>query len=133
MATKYPSEDREQVLLAAWLDLNGFVWCHVPNELVGKIGRARGAIEKRKGIKAGVPDVLIFSGPRGQPLPEGVRGIAIELKRRGRGNVASTAQKRWLAKLRASGWRTAVTKGARVAEKFVREVLRDGASRPKPE
>jgi hypothetical protein len=51
------------------------------------------------GVKAGVPDVLVFS--RVPSRPE-ARGVAIELKsERGR---TSKDQDRWLAALRDDGW-----------------------------
>ena len=63
------------------------------------------------GVKAGVPDVLIFTAPPGRPY---ARGVAIELKRQ-RGGTVSAKQSAWIDDLRASGWIAVVCKGAAAA------------------
>ena len=66
------TEDALQIATARLLDSTGLVWTHVPNGgLRNKIVAAK---LKRMGVKAGVPDVLIFN-----PAAENC-GVAIELK-----------------------------------------------------
>ena len=95
------SEEQEQVVLASWLDARGLLWCHVPNG--GQRSKATGSRLKRMGVKAGVPDILIF----------GRLNIAIELKRAdGALSDVSEAQEWWLEQLEARGWVTMVGYGA---------------------
>ena len=86
---------------AAWLlDRSGLLWTHPANER--KCSPAQGARLKAAGVKAGVPDILVF-----EPLPEADGfGLAIELKA-GRNSV-TPEQEGWLRRLEAAGWRTAV-------------------------
>lgn len=100
--TKYAkyqgSEEDLQKTLARYLDLLGLVWVHPPNEIKAKPQY----LKKRKalGVKAGVPDVLIFN-PSGK-----YNGLAIELKVGY--NKPSQAQLDWLDKLAGLGWLTLV-------------------------
>lgn len=57
-----PSEEAEQRALAQWLDLHRILWCHVPNG--GQRSKAVAGKLKAAGVKAGVPDVLVFNQPR---------------------------------------------------------------------
>jgi hypothetical protein len=106
----YHREDL-QMQVAQYLDLRGWLWNHTANERKTTI-RAGGRL-KKKGVKPGVPDVMIyeswcgewpddddFSGP-----PRGF-GVAIELKV-GR-NKPTEAQNGWLDALAARGWSTHV-------------------------
>ena len=68
---KYPEDDL-QMACARYLDLMGWLWCHVGNER--KTSPRAGARLKKKGVKSGVPDILIFE-PKGK-----YNGLAIELK-----------------------------------------------------
>ena len=96
-AMNYP-EDHIQIQVARVLDLSGLRWCHVPNE--GQRNIVTGARLKKKGLKRGVPDVLIFN-----PNPHGV-GLAIELKA---GKKKPTPeQSEWIAELYKLGWSTAI-------------------------
>lgn len=105
------SEHDLQRAVAQYLDLVGVLWCHVPNgaRLGGRKGAAVTASRlKAEGLKAGVPDVLIFERWREQsvfpaldPLREG-HGVAIELKA-GRGRLRP-AQAVWLTSLAFRGW-----------------------------
>lgn len=112
------SEASEQAKLAAWLDRNGILWAHPANErkaTVRQYARLAG-----QGVKAGLPDVLIFSRPpkadlvstsqRAPMTPP--RGIAIELKRLSSKATVSVAQLDWLEKLRAEGWLAKVCVGS---------------------
>lgn len=66
------SEDNFQKSVARYLDSKGVLWFHCPNG--GHRNVAEAAKLKAMGVKAGVPDVLIFQ-PR-----KGYHGFAIELK-----------------------------------------------------
>lgn len=120
MANTTPLENDEQAKLAEWLDWNGILWAHVPNEgqMGGKRGQVRGALLRRLGLKSGVPDVLVFDRPRLTPpdypdergCPDCV-GVAIELKRQKGGRV-SDEQCEWIAALNERGWYATVCKGA---------------------
>lgn len=103
----YPSEEVEQVILANWLDWRGVPWCHVPNggERNARVGKRL----KGQGVKRGVPDVLIFASPTGDP---GYCGVAIELKSMSPKARLSKEQKQWLDTLRHCGWYTLVCRGA---------------------
>lgn len=107
-------EDIEQARLALWLDgrrINGrpLLWAHVPN------GGARHPAVARQlraaGVKAGVPDVLIFDPP---PLCGTHVGTALELKR-AKGGRASDLQRDWLKALAERGWAVSVEHGADAA------------------
>lgn len=114
--TPIPSEEDEQVELATWLDVRGHVWCHVPN---GELRHPRTAARlKAMGVKAGVPDILVFTVPPAYPK---ARGVALELKRR---NVRrpTPAQAAWLAELGTLGWCVRVCSGAAEAISFLLEL-----------
>lgn len=97
MAPAEGSEAVEQSKLRKALDRADLLWCHVPN------GELRDPIIAGRlcslGVKAGVPDLLIFS--RCPWFPE-ARGVAIELKVKG-GRV-SPDQRRWHEELKGEGW-----------------------------
>ena len=119
MASQF--EEREQVALAKLLDGHGLIWAHPPNG--GNRSRVTGAKLKAQGVKAGLPDVLIF-GPADR-LNAGCHGLAVELKRAPlpsgrRLGVVSQAQRQWLANLEACGWRTCVAHGFGEAERWLR-------------
>jgi len=105
-------EDQLQIAVAQYCDLKKWRWCHVANER--NTSPRRGALLKKKGVKRGVPDVLIFewwSSPRHLPeqCPESWTdgfGIAIELKAPKR--YPTPEQREWLADLKARGWLTGV-------------------------
>lgn len=89
------SEDNLQNSCARYLDhLPGVLWCHVANER--KTSPQAGARLKAKGVKSGVPDILIFN-PVG-----GYCGLAVELKVGA--NKTTKAQKQWLQSLKERGW-----------------------------
>ena len=92
-------------MLAAWLDAIGVLWCHVPNG--GVRNPVAGAHLKAQGMKAGVPDVLIFTVPTNLDA----RGVAVELKRL-KGGRATPTQKAWHGALRRVGWKVHVAHGA---------------------
>lgn len=79
-------------------------WCHTPN------GARRdvwvGAALTGQGVKAGVPDVLIYRRPPARP---DAVGVALELKTRV--GKTSVDQERWLAGLEGEGWLVKVVHG----------------------
>ena len=99
------TEAQTQRAVANVLDRLNICWCHVPNE--GKRDKIAGNMLRAAGLKAGVPDILIFTRP---PKFPGFVGCAIELKR-AKGGRVSDNQKKWLDKLSNAGWSTSVTHG----------------------
>ena len=98
-------EAYEQRALAERLDRSRLRWCHVPNG--GHRGMREAADLRRHGVKAGVPDVLIFT-----PTAAAPRGAALELKRMGETLAAvRDEQWEWLRALEAVGWRAVVAFG----------------------
>jgi len=111
------SEQSEQIRLAKRLDRAGIFYSATANggQRVGRGGEQM----KASGVKAGVPDLLIFDPP-----PSGGVGLAIEMKapkapRPGKvlgadgkhprwASCVSAHQKRWLAELERRGWIVAV-------------------------
>lgn len=101
------TEDQEQRVVVEWLDWKRHAFCHVPNG--GKRSKIEAAIFKGLGVKAGVPDLLIFS--RTEPmLDRGYVGVAIEMKSE-KGKL-SPLQKEWLGKLSKCGWLAVCCYGA---------------------
>lgn len=97
MSRRY-AEDALQMQVAQYCDLKRLLWNHPANER--KTTPQAGARLKRKGVKAGVPDVMIYT-------PNLVHsGLAIELKT-GR-NKVTVSQRQWLNDLSMTGWQTAV-------------------------
>ena len=92
---KYPEDDL-QMACAKYLDLLGVLWFHCGNER--KTSPRAGARLKKKGVKSGVPDILIF-----EPM-DGFNGLAIELKT-GKNKLTET-QKEWLDGLGKKRWIT---------------------------
>jgi hypothetical protein len=106
------TEDAIQIEVMAFLDLLQLPAFHVPNER--RCSPAQGAILKRRGVKAGVPDIIICRAHavmNGSPAHEADcyhqrHGLAIELK--SPGNYPTAEQRAWLERLQAEGWTTAV-------------------------
>src|SRR5512139_2703436 len=106
--TYYPSEAYESQRFVAWLEAQGLLFSHIPNESPSK----RQAIKnKRLGTRRGVPDFLVL-------VPGKV--IFVELKRQ-RGGRVSPEQKIWVAALTAAGCPAKVCCGAQEAIEFVKE------------
>lgn len=106
------TEDAIQIEVMAFLDLLRLPAYHVPNER--QCSPITGAILKRKGVRPGVPDVIIcrahvivIPAADGEPAHNLIRhGLAIEMK--APGNGPSPAQREWLDRLRSEGWTVAV-------------------------
>lgn len=96
------AESWHQITLASYLDRAGLVWCHVPNG--GRRGKREAAELRMAGVKAGVPDVLVFT-----PAKDAPKGCALELKAL-KGTV-SEEQRTWLAQLAGLGWAVVVAYG----------------------
>ena len=99
------NENDLQRAVAKVLDYSGVTWFHTPME--GFRNPRTGAHLKAKGMKAGIPDCMIFDGFYEQAASEVFYyGLAIELKV-GK-NKPTASQVEWQAKLRACGWRVEV-------------------------
>ena len=90
---KYKEDDLQEAT-AKYLDSLGVLWCHVANER--RTSPQAGARLKRKGVKSGVPDCMVFE-PKGM-----FNGLAIELKIKP--NKISVNQKDWITKLSLNNW-----------------------------
>lgn len=115
------SEDRQQIALFEWALYvrqkypQLAMLFHIPNER--RCTPAEGAILKRKGVKAGVPDLFL-------PVPiGGYHGLWIELKTE-TGQV-SDAQNWWIGCLREYGYRVEVCRGALAAIDVIERYLND--------
>ena len=102
-----PTEQQEQEAVIQWARasiarLPGLeLLFHVPNENAHH--------KVRQGVAAGVPDLCL-------PIARGGwHGLWIELKRADHSNVPSPAQRAWLERLIAEGYRCAVCYGANEA------------------
>ena len=94
--------------LDAILDRNLARWFHIPNE--GKRSKITGALLKRAGLKAGLPDcVILYLG----------KFLAIELKT-DRGRV-TPSQRDWIEWLSANGFPTVICRSLGGVEKALRE------------
>ena len=87
-------EYRLQTAVAKYFDAIGLTWCHIANER--QTSGRRGNMLKAQGVKAGMPDCLIF-----HCTPKYL-GIAIELKTEG--DTPSEVQITRLNKLSKNGW-----------------------------
>lgn len=115
------SEDDFQISVAKLLDAYGFVWFHAANER--KTSPAAGRKLKEKGVKAGVPDCIIFVG--GQTF-------FIELKVIP--NKLSDTQEAWRTKLWHEGFENyAVCYSLDEVEQFCRKnILKLSIKRERP-
>lgn len=100
-----------QAEVAAFLDALRLPWFHPANER--RCSAVQGALLKRAGVKAGVPDIIICRAHLWcRTMPDGIldyadrHGLAIELK--APGNYPTAEQRAWLERLQAEGWTTAV-------------------------
>ena len=133
-------EDQLQMAAATYLDLlsrtKKFRWFHPANErktkLIqkknGKFWTPEGTKLKAMGVKAGVPDVMIFK-TKWRPFNragENSLGLAIELKAvyaNGKKNYPSKEQKEWMAYLKEIGWEVHVAYDFDTLKKIVDEYV----------
>lgn len=105
-----PTEQQEAENLAAYLQLKGYAFTHIPNETGGDPAAHRRAIRMmRAGVSRGFPDYLVFKD--GQ-------SYAIELKRI-KGSTTSPEQRQWLSVLAAHGFKAAICHGCNEAIEFL--------------
>jgi hypothetical protein len=108
-------EDKLQCAVARYLDYNNVLWCHVANER--RTSPQAGARLKKKGVKSGVPDCLIF-----EPNAK-YNGLAIELKIKP--NKTSANQKEWIKNLTKKGWFCCVVYDIDEAINTIEDYLKD--------
>lgn len=98
------SEYQECVLLADWLKINAITFIHVQNEtstVAGARDRLKWRLIKqaRIGVQPDFPDYIIFDSP---PRFDSVKGVVIEMKRRGK--MPTAGQRQWLDRLAICGF-----------------------------
>jgi hypothetical protein len=115
------TEHEEQVALMRLVELHRGRWPElgmlyaIPNG--GKRSKITGAILKREGQKAGVPDLCL-------PVPRGeYHGLYIEMKRQKKSSI-SPEQVQWIAALRGQGYRAEICLGAAAAWEVIQEYVR---------
>jgi hypothetical protein len=117
------SEDSDQRNLAKQLDARDLLWNHCPNEAERSESERGSALAK--GLKKGVPDVMIYDPFVWQG--KHFSGLAIELKRSDcTPTDVSDDQRRWLHGLRARGWMAEWCRGFGEAERLVRRAYGGG-------
>ena len=112
-------EESNQEALFQWAEMKKGVMPeleymhHVPNG--GKRDKLTAIALKRRGVKAGVPDIVL-------PVPKcGYHGLYIELKA-GK-NTTTENQKRWLSFLSSHGYFTAVCYGWQTAAALIERYM----------
>jgi hypothetical protein len=110
------SEHAEQVAIFEWADLNMATYPQLENLFAIPNGGQRehrtGAMLKREGVRAGVPDMML-AYPCGN-----YHGLFIELKRRDGGKVSPT-QTEWINRLNKAGYLTIVAYCAKEAVQII--------------
>ena len=114
-------EDRLQIAVMDYLRLQypKVLAIHVANERA--TSPMQGALLKRKGVTAGVPDVLVFH-PKMESGRMEYYGLAIELNV-GK-NKPTPAQKHMLSEFECAGWQTAVCYNFEAAQYEIDQYLR---------
>ena len=105
------SEYEEQIALCQYLELKHYKYFHVPNSTWTKSFNQKRR-NKALGVKAGVPDMMIFVGSQ---------LIAIELKRVKK-SVTSPEQKMWIDTFNKAGIPARICKGFDECQKFIEDV-----------
>lgn len=108
---KAPSENAEQIAVVSYLrDCRPAVlFAHVANER--RCSPAEGARLKAMGVRAGLPDLILFTPP---PAIPGARGAFLELKSR-HGGQRGPLQIAWANALRNLGYVGDFAEGAAAA------------------
>lgn len=96
-------ELEQQAQVVRLLDEFGYKFCAVPN---GHVRTARQQIQaKQEGMKAGIPDLLIFTPPPALYGKVYATGVALEMKRAtAKSGDLRTNQRKWLRDLSTLGW-----------------------------
>lgn len=122
-----PTEEAEQVTVAAWLKRHRIRFHHSPNggnrdrrkdPKTGRVFSVTAMKMKRMGTSNGFPDLTILDAP---PMFPNAPGAMIEMKRL-QGGVASDEQKDWIAYLKGRGWQVTVAHGADEAINFLQSL-----------
>ena len=115
-----PTEHLEQVRLVNWLNQKEILYCAIPNGARTSMAQAKKL--KAEGLKAGAPDLLIFTSPKklGVQLEGAVwkayHSVAVEMKKQS-GGTQSKVQKEWQFNLEECGWIYLLCKGYEDAKK----------------
>ena len=108
-----PTEHDECVVFVQWLELQGLMFSHVPNETFTKSWKQK-TKNKQEGVRKGVPDYIIITPT----------GLAFVEMKRTKGGVISPEQKEWIEELnKLKGVEARVCKGAESAIEFISELL----------
>lgn len=112
-------EDQLQIAVSNYLKLQypNVFWCHPPNG--GKRNAMEGAKFKSMGVRAGMPDLLIFEQRHYGGF---ARALAIELKIKP--NKVTPEQTECLAQLKSRSWQTEVCYSFDEAKKIIDEYLK---------
>lgn len=116
MKTTLPilTEDQEQMAFVEYLEARGLKFTAIPNSTYTKSWAIKNR-NKRLGLRAGLPDLLVV-------LP-GI-GLAFPEMKRTKGGVTSDVQKEWITALNAvPNVEARVCKGAVEAIAFIEELL----------
>lgn len=103
-------EDNLQIAVMTYIRLQypNVLAIHIANER--NCSLARGSLLKKMGVKAGMPDILIFERKITPTINEDINimspGLALELKIKP--NKLSNSQNECLKRLYQEGWKTAV-------------------------
>lgn len=109
-----PTEYQEQVTFVQWLELKGLPFTAIPNSTYTTSMKQK-VQNKRMGLRAGLPDLLIV-------LPHSAL-VFIEMKRT-KGGIVSSYQKQWIETLNTvPNVQAYVAKGADQAIEIVERLL----------
>jgi hypothetical protein len=117
------SEHKEQSLLIKWCfrhadEFDGLdAIFSIPNG--GNRDAITGAMLKREGLRAGIPDLMIPVAKRGK------NGLFLEMKKR-KGGKVSEKQLAWKTRLEALGYQVEVCKGFAEAQGAIRKYYGKG-------
>lgn len=118
--TIHPTEDQEQAQIFAEIEYlkNQYpelvLLFHIPNG--ANTNKITGALNKRKGLKSGVPDLFL-------PVARhGYHGLFIELK--AVGGVESKTQKEWRKNLNLQGYKSVVCVGCEEAIEILLDYMK---------
>lgn len=108
-----PKEYDECVTFAAWLDMEGYTYSHIPQETFTKSWGTK-MKNQRMGVRRGVPDYLVVIPNKGL--------VFVEMKRI-KGGKVSPEQQHWIDQLnQLSGVEAKVCKGAEEAINYIKSI-----------